>query len=79
LTASDAVSLANATLRVTDDLIAECVAKAQGNPLFLVQMLAHATDSDGRIPSSIQSLIQARFDRLGKLDKKILQAAAILG
>lgn len=79
LTASDAVSLAKTALRISEDQIAECVEKAQGNPLFLVQMLAHATDSKGRLPSSIQSLIQARFDRLGKLDKKILQAAAILG
>lgn len=79
LTASDAVKLARTALRVQDELIAECVEKAQGNPLFLVQMLAHANDADGRLPSSIQNLIQARFDRLDPADRKILQAAAILG
>jgi class 3 adenylate cyclase/tetratricopeptide (TPR) repeat protein len=79
LTESEALALAQKTLRVTEEFIEECVEKAQGNPLFLVQMLAHATDSNGRLPSSIQSLIQARFDRLGPVDKKILQAAAIFG
>ncbi|MGA9412231.1 MAG: AAA family ATPase, partial [Roseobacter sp.] len=79
LKAADAMALAQITIRVNNQIVEECVQKAQGNPLFLVQMLTHANDSDELIPSSIQSLIQARFDRLKPQDKKILHAAAILG
>lgn len=79
LKATDAMELAQMTIRVTNQMVDECIEKAQGNPLFLVQMLAHANDVDGLVPSSIQSLIQARFDRLAPQDKKILHAAAVLG
>ncbi|MGI9366391.1 MAG: AAA family ATPase [Rhizobiaceae bacterium] len=79
LKATDAKRLAQMTIRVTNQMVDECIEKAQGNPLFLVQMLTHANEMDGLIPSSIQSLIQARFDRLAPLDKRILFAAAVLG
>ncbi|MCA0927097.1 adenylate/guanylate cyclase domain-containing protein [Ruegeria profundi] len=79
LKSADAMELAQMTIRVTNQMVDECIEKAQGNPLFLVQMLAHANDVDGLVPSSIQSLIQARFDRLAPQDKKILHAAAVLG
>lgn len=79
LTTSDAVALAKTTLGVSEDLVDKCVERAQGNPLFLVQMLTHVNDAQDRMPSTIQSLIQARVDRLSPLDRKILHAAAILG
>ena len=79
LTAADALQLAQSTVRPTEEIVRKCIERAQGNPLFLEQLLRHANDSDGLIPGSIQSLIQARFDRLAQLDRQILQAAAILG
>lgn len=79
LTASEAAELARTTLSGDDAMLAECVEKSQGNPLFLVQMLSHANDADGQVPSSIQSLIQARFDRLSPVEKRLLHAAAIVG
>ncbi len=79
LSATDAVALASTMIRPSDTLMRECVERAQGNPLFLEQLLRHANDNDGAIPGSIQSLIQARFDRLEPADRRILQAAAILG
>lgn len=79
LTATEATELAWTSMNVSETMLDECVQKSQGNPLFLVQMLSHAKDSDGLVPSSIQSLVQARFDRLSPTDKRILHAAAVLG
>lgn len=75
----EATQLAYGTIHPSEKVIRQCIERAQGNPLFLEQLLSHANDSGEQIPSSIQSLIQARFDRLEALDKNILHAAAILG
>ncbi len=75
----DALKLAHSAIHPPAEIVRQCVERAQGNPLFLEQLLNHANDSDELMPSTIQSLIQARFDRLDPLDKKILQAAAVLG
>lgn len=74
-----ALELANASLHPSADIVQQCVERAQGNPLFLEQLLRHTRDTDDLIPGSIQSLIQARFDRLAPVDRRVLQCAAILG
>jgi len=57
-----------------------CVERAAGNPLFLEQLLRHAIEgADAAIPGSIQSLVQARLDRLDASDRAALQAASVLG
>ena len=57
-----------------------CVERAGGNPLFLEQLLRHAEEHDGSsVPGSVQSLVQARLDRLPPLDRSALQAASVLG
>lgn len=57
-----------------------CVERAAGNPLFLEQLLNHAEDSHlTGVPGSVQSLVQARLDRLGAADKAAIQAASVLG
>lgn len=60
--------------------VGACLARAGGNPLFLVQLL-HTTEqaSADSVPDSIQSLVLARMDRLSPLDRRALQAAAVLG
>jgi class 3 adenylate cyclase/tetratricopeptide (TPR) repeat protein len=62
-------------------LIEQCVERAAGNPLFLEQLLRHAAEStDGTtVPGSVQSLVQARVDRLTPPDKQAIQAASVLG
>lgn len=61
-------------------LIEECLQKAEGNPLFLDQLLRHASDMAGEeVPGSIQSLMQSRMDRLSVDDRKILCAASVIG
>jgi len=54
-----------------------CVERSGGNPLFLEQLLA--SEAEGALPDSVQSLVQARMDRLSPRDKGALQAAAVVG
>ncbi len=59
--------------------IERCIERADGNPLFLEQLLLSSPAGGGRIPDSIKSLVLARIDQLPVADKRALQAAAILG
>ncbi len=57
-----------------------CLQRAAGNPLFLEQLLRNAEEhADGTVPDSVQSLVQARMDRLEPADKQALQAASVFG
>lgn len=57
-----------------------CLERAAGNPLFLEQLLRSAKEHAGdTIPDSIQSLVQARMDRLKPADKQALQTASVFG
>jgi class 3 adenylate cyclase len=62
-------------------IVERCVARAQGNPLFLEQLLRHLRErqDDDAVPATVQSLVQARLDRLGADDRDALRAAAVLG
>jgi class 3 adenylate cyclase/tetratricopeptide (TPR) repeat protein len=80
LRTDEAMSLAGAMFDSSDRLVQNCVERANGNPLFLEQLLRNAEESDDdSIPDSIQSLVMARLDRLEPEDKRALQAASILG
>ena len=77
---SEANGLAEAYFDALGELAQRCIERAAGNPLFLEQLLRHAEEStEGGIPGSIRSLVQARLDRLALPDKRALQAASILG
>ncbi|MBE9554240.1 MAG: tetratricopeptide repeat protein [Proteobacteria bacterium] len=80
LRADEALSLAGTLFDSSDRFALNCVERANGNPLFLEQLLRNAEESeDENIPDSIQSLVMARLDRLEPEDKSALQAASILG
>jgi class 3 adenylate cyclase/tetratricopeptide (TPR) repeat protein len=54
---------------------------AEGNPLFLEQLLALA-EEDGHepaVPDTIQALLAARLDRLDADERALLEAAAVVG
>ena len=56
------------------------LAVAEGNPLFIEQLLAVALEGDSdALPDSIQTLLAARLDRLDELDRAVVQAAAVCG
>jgi DNA-binding SARP family transcriptional activator/tetratricopeptide (TPR) repeat protein len=57
---------------------------AEGNPLFLEQLVALAAEEGGlevgeSLPASIQALLLARLDRLGPGERAVLECAAVVG
>lgn len=71
-----------ATRGVAEADVARIVATAEGNPLFLEQLLAYRVgDGNGEfgIPPTIQALLAARIDRLESEDRAVLVRAAIEG
>jgi DNA-binding SARP family transcriptional activator/tetratricopeptide (TPR) repeat protein len=55
---------------------------AEGNPLFLEQLLAFALDGgigERTLPPTVQALLAARLDRLGPGERAVLERAAIVG
>ena len=80
LDAAEARVLAGAFLAANASLAERCVERAAGNPLFLEQLLRNAEEGRGTaVPGSVQSLVQARLDRLDPDDRVALQAASVLG
>ena len=77
---ADAIALASEFFDTADKFAKSCVERAEGNPLFLEQLLrgAKSAAEDG-VPGSIQSIVQARVDALSTSDKLAIQGAAILG
>lgn len=76
----DALRLAAGAATISESLLRSCVERAEGNPLFLEQLLLNAGDEGATsLPGSIQALVQARMDRLAAHDKGALQAAAVWG
>ena len=55
---------------------------AEGNPLFLEQLLALALEgglAERALPETIQALLAARLDRLGPGERAVLERGAIVG
>jgi DNA-binding SARP family transcriptional activator len=57
---------------------------AEGNPLFVEQLLAIADDDrgitfDAELPATIQRLLAARLDRLGPAERAFVTRAALIG
>lgn len=77
---AEALDFARSLGAESSDLIEQCAARAEGNPLFLEQLLRAAqmprTES---VPGSIQSLVLSRLDRLASLDQQAIRAASVLG
>ena len=65
------------------DLRARIVETAEGNPLFVEQLLAMLTDDPGAaeqaVPASIQALLAARLDRLEPSERSVVQHASVEG
>ena len=80
LRTEDAVELAGAYLDASHRLAMRCVERAEGNPLFLEQLLRSAEQTTGEsLPGSVQSIVLARMDNLDPHDKQALQSATVIG
>jgi DNA-binding SARP family transcriptional activator len=66
--------------RLPDELGAGVLARAEGNPLFLEELVLHLEGpGTGALPDSLQALLAARIDALPTADKRVLQRAAVVG
>ncbi len=62
------------------DLAPRIAQRAEGNPLFVEQLVAvDAGDRDGELPTSIQAVLSARIDRLDAAERALLQRASVEG
>jgi DNA-binding SARP family transcriptional activator len=64
------------------DQRARIVETAEGNPLFLEQLLALALEgglAERTLPETIQALLAARLDRLGPGERAVLERGAVVG
>jgi class 3 adenylate cyclase/tetratricopeptide (TPR) repeat protein len=56
------------------------VERADGNPLFLEQLMRSLSDSSAQeLPDTLQGLVLARIDRLPGKDREAIRAACVLG
>src|SRR5271166_2269832 len=79
LTSAEAETIAR-SFAAAEDFAAKCVERAGGNPLFLEQLLRAARDLvDGKLPSTVQSVVLARVDLLAPNDRRAIEAASVLG
>jgi tetratricopeptide (TPR) repeat protein len=68
-------------LPLEEDVRARIREVAEGNPLFVEQLvatLAEGGDVD-RVPSTIQALIAARLDTLSEAERDVLESASVVG
>ena len=56
---------------------------SEGNPLFIEELAAsvseHATNADGKLPTSVRNIIAARLDALPERERSVVLAASAIG
>jgi class 3 adenylate cyclase/tetratricopeptide (TPR) repeat protein len=76
----DAKQLAAKIIDINTQFAESCIERAEGNPLFLEQLLRSAEESaQDSVPGSIQSIVLARMDSLEASDRDAIQAASVIG
>ncbi|MGD9762114.1 MAG: BTAD domain-containing putative transcriptional regulator [Candidatus Binatia bacterium] len=75
----EAAALAAEFGGVDEAVASECVRRAEGNPLFLEQLLRGVAAGETALPDTVHSLVQARLDGLAPLDRRAAQAASVVG
>jgi class 3 adenylate cyclase/tetratricopeptide (TPR) repeat protein len=68
-------------IALDDDARARGGRTAEGNPLFVEQLLAMLADGGdpGHVPPTIHALLEARLDALPETDRHVLECAAVIG
>jgi class 3 adenylate cyclase/tetratricopeptide (TPR) repeat protein len=82
LDAAETEQLLSELGKVPDELHARIVQVAEGNPLFVEEMLALVRDSGGvrvEVPPTIQALLAARLDQLDPAERSVLERGSIEG
>jgi class 3 adenylate cyclase/tetratricopeptide (TPR) repeat protein len=77
---AEALAFAATIVDAISAFAATCIERAEGNPLFLDQLLRTAEPTgETTLPGSIQSVVLARVDTLLPEDRQALRAASVLG
>ena len=67
----------------SDEVREQLTTRAEGNPLFLQQMIAFLRETgdsvDVSVPPTIHALLAARLDRLTNAERRAIGAAAVIG
>jgi class 3 adenylate cyclase/tetratricopeptide (TPR) repeat protein len=80
LSADECVELIKVHGGVDSAVEERILAAADGNPLFVEEMVALVQeDGDVRIPSTVQALLQARLDQLGRDERTVIERGAVEG
>jgi class 3 adenylate cyclase/tetratricopeptide (TPR) repeat protein len=82
LGASDADRMIESLAHLDEGLRVRIRDAAEGNPLFVEQMVAYAAESGGgdvAVPPTIQALLAARLDQLDAGDRAVLERGAVEG
>lgn len=79
LSSSEARAIAATYPQLSAPFVNSCLQRAEGNPLFLQQLLQAGTTVGEHLPGTLQSVVLARIDTLAVTHKRTIQAAAVLG
>ena len=79
-----AALMRNLARRLAPETEARVLETAEGNPLFIEQLVAMLTERGGykaelSIPPTIDALLSARLDRLGPGERAVISRAAVVG
>ena len=69
-------------LRPDPHLLERIVARAEGNPFYIEELLNYVRDhslTDADLPTSLHSLILSRIDRLSEAERNTLKVASVIG
>jgi tetratricopeptide (TPR) repeat protein/transcriptional regulator with XRE-family HTH domain len=77
LRGKEALAMARHASDPDPEFHAQCVARAQGNPLFLTQLLLAGRGQ--ALPGSLQNLVQSKLDQLPAPQRRGLRVASAIG
>ena len=76
----EALDMAHEFGELSEQMVRICIERAEGNPLFLEQLLRSAEEhAEEDLPGTVQSIVQARLDRLEPVHRQALQSASVMG
>ena len=77
---AEALLMSQQIVAELDGFARQCIQRAEGNPLFLEQLLRSRLDAaSADLPVSLRNVVLARLDQLPEAERAALQVASILG
>jgi DNA-binding SARP family transcriptional activator len=74
----EAAALAARWVDLAPEAVQRCIERAAGHPLFLIQLL-DSGGAAGAVPGTVQAAVLTRLGRLPAHERRVLEAAAVLG